>query len=68
VDEVHPQLSKNGHPVDEVHPQLSKNGHPVDDILVGAGSSWLCFLLGLLDDKYILVYKYEQQICATSLM
>jgi len=31
--------------VDEVHPQLSKNGHPVDDILVGAGSSWPCFLL-----------------------
>jgi hypothetical protein len=26
--------------VDEVHPQLSHNGHPVDDELVGAGSLW----------------------------
>jgi hypothetical protein len=25
----------------EVHPQLSKNGHPVDGALVGAGSLWL---------------------------
>jgi hypothetical protein len=24
----------------EVHPQLSKNGHPVDGALMGAGSLW----------------------------
>jgi hypothetical protein len=24
----------------EVHPQLSKDGHPVDGALVGAGSLW----------------------------
>jgi hypothetical protein len=26
------------------------------------------FCYGLLDDKYILAYKYEQQICVASLM
>jgi hypothetical protein len=26
----------------EVHPQLSKYGHPVDGVLVGAGSLWPC--------------------------
>jgi len=26
---------------DEIHPQLSNNGHPVDGALVGVGSWWL---------------------------
>jgi hypothetical protein len=35
VIKVKPKINSVG-----VHPQLSKNGHPVDGALVGAGSLW----------------------------
>jgi hypothetical protein len=41
VTKVKPNINS-----DEVHPQLSSNGHPVDGALVDAGSSlWNFFLL-----------------------
>jgi hypothetical protein len=34
------QLSENLKIVFEVHPQLSKYGHPMDGVLMGPGSLW----------------------------
>jgi hypothetical protein len=49
----------------EVHPQLNHNGHPVDNVLVGAGSLWLIYVVPSRDQ--IGVPIQEAPVCRTQL-